>query len=264
MAWQSQFHGSPLGNTSVISTLTAPPVWQQIDLLSDLHLGPDTPATLARLARHLAETPAQAVFLLGDIFEVWVGDDARSLPFEAECVAMLRTAAERLDLFFMPGNRDFLVGEAMLTDCGISALPDPTALAAFGQTWLLVHGDAQCLDDAAYQDFRRQVRSPAWQTQVLAQPLPARQALAQQLRAGSRAAQTAQLQATDLDAGACRALLREAGANTLIHGHTHRPAEHDLGDGLRRVVLSDWDFDGPAPRGDVLRLSAAGLTRMRP
>ncbi|MBW8893117.1 MAG: UDP-2,3-diacylglucosamine diphosphatase [Burkholderiales bacterium] len=180
----------------MIHTLTAPAHWQQVDLLSDLHLGPETPGTLARLQRHLAETPAQAVLLLGDIFEVWVGDDARTLPFEAGCVAMLREASQRLDLFFMHGNRDFLVGADMLAACGMTALPDPTLLAAFGQRWLLVHGDAQCLDDTAYQAFRSQVRS------------------------------------------------------------------HDLGGGLQRVVLSDWDLDATPPRGDVIRLSATGLQRI--
>ncbi len=246
----------------MIHTLAAPPSWQQVDLLSDLHLGPDTPATTARLARHLAETPAQAVLLLGDIFEVWVGDDARHLPFEAAFVAMLRDASRHLRLFFMPGNRDFLVGPELLADAGMTALPDPTVLDAFGERWLLVHGDAQCLADTAYQAFRQQVRSPQWQAQLLAQPLEARQALGRQMRAGSRAAQAAQLMATDLDADACRALLRDAGAATLIHGHTHRPAEHDLGEGLKRVVLSDWDLDATPPRGDVIRLSAAGLQRL--
>jgi UDP-2,3-diacylglucosamine hydrolase len=247
----------------LIPTLTAPAHWQQVDLLSDLHLGPDTPGTVARFAKHLAETPAQAVLLLGDIFEVWVGDDARHEPFEADVVRVLRDASRRIDLFFMHGNRDFLVGAELLADAGMTALPDPTVLDAFGERWLLVHGDAQCLDDAAYQAFRRQVRSPEWQAQVLAQPLEARQALARQMRDGSRAAQAAQLMSTDLDADACRALLSEAGAATMIHGHTHRPAEHDLGDGLTRVVLSDWDLDASPPRGDVIRLSATCLQRLR-
>lgn len=246
----------------MIHTLTAPARWRQVDLLSDLHLGPDTPGTLARLERHLAETPADAVLLLGDIFEAWVGDDARHEPFESGVVRLLRHASERLDLFFMHGNRDFLVGADMLAACGMWALPDPTVLAAFGQRWLLVHGDAQCLDDTAYQAFRQQVRSPAWQAQLLAQPLAARQALGRQMREGSRAAQAQQLMTTDLDADACCALLREADATTMIHGHTHRPAEHELGDGLKRIVLSDWDFDTTPPRGDVIRLSAAGLQRL--
>ncbi|WP_326494845.1 UDP-2,3-diacylglucosamine diphosphatase [Roseateles hydrophilus] len=243
-------------------TLMAPAQWQQVDLLSDLHLGPDTPGTLARLEAHLARTTADAVLLLGDIFEVWVGDDARHEPFEAGAVAMLRKASQRLDLFFMAGNRDFLVGHELLADAGMTALPDPTVLDAFGQRWLLAHGDAQCLADTGYQAWRATSRSTAWQAGFLAKPLAERQAFGRQAREQSRASQTAQLMATDLDADACRALLREAGATTLIHGHTHRPAEHDLGDGLRRVVLSDWDFETTPPRGDAIRLSAAGLQRL--
>lgn len=246
----------------MIPTLTAPVRWQQVDLLSDLHLGPDTPGTLARLEQHLADTPAQAVLLLGDIFEVWVGDDARHEPFEAGVVDMLRAASRRLDLFFMPGNRDFLVGAEMRADAGMTALPDPSVLHAFGQRWLLAHGDAQCLADTAYQAWRATSRSPTWQTDFLAKPLADRQAFGRQARAQSRASQAAQLMSTDLDAEACRSLLREADATTLIHGHTHRPAVHDLGDGLRRVVLSDWDLDTTPPRGDVIRLSAAGLQRL--
>ncbi|MFG6439235.1 UDP-2,3-diacylglucosamine diphosphatase [Roseateles sp. LKC17W] len=246
----------------MIHTLTAPVQWQQVDLLSDLHLGPDTPGTLARLEAHLTRTTADAVLLLGDIFEVWVGDDARHDPFEAGVVTMLRAASQRRDLFFMAGNRDFLVGTELLADAGMTALPDPTVLIAFGQRWLLAHGDAQCLADAGYQAWRATSRSAAWQAGFLAKPLTERQAFGRHAREQSRASQTTQLMATDLDADACRALLREAGATTLIHGHTHRPAEHDLGDELRRVVLSDWDFEATPPRGDVIRLSAAGLQRL--
>lgn len=246
----------------MIHTLTAPGAWQQIDLLSDLHLGPDTPGTLARLEAHLAETPAQAVLLLGDIFEVWVGDDARHEPFEAGVSAMLRLASQRLSLFFMAGNRDFLVGADLLAETGMSALPDPTLLLAFGQRWLLAHGDAQCLSDTGYQAWRATSRSAAWQADFLAKPLTERQAFGRQARAQSRASQAAQLMGIDLDADACRALLQEANASTLIHGHTHRPAVHDLGGGMSRVVLSDWDLDATPPRGDVIRLSAAGLQRV--
>lgn len=246
----------------MIHTLTAPVRWRQVDLLSDLHLGPDTPGTLARLERHLAETRADAVLLLGDIFEVWVGDDARHEPFEAGVVTMLREASGRLDVFFMAGNRDFLVGPQLLLDAGMTALPDPTVLDAFGQRWLLAHGDAQCLSDAGYQAWRATSRSTAWQADFLSKPLADRQAFGRQARAQSRASQAAQLMATDLDTDACRALLREADASTLIHGHTHRPAEHDLGGGLKRVVLSDWDLDATPPRGDVIRLSTAGLQRL--
>lgn len=246
----------------MIPQLAAPAHWERIDLLSDLHLGPDTPGTLARFGAHLANTPAHAVLLLGDIFEAWVGDDARHEYFEAGVVRLLREASQRLALFFMPGNRDFLVGPEFLADTGMTALPDPTVLVAFGQRWLLAHGDGQCLDDAGYQAWRETNRSSAWQADFLAKPLADRQAFGREARAQSRASQAAQLMATDLDAEACRALLAEADATIMIHGHTHRPAAYDLGDGLRRVVLSDWDFEATPPRGDVICLSAMGLQRL--
>jgi UDP-2,3-diacylglucosamine hydrolase len=247
-----------------MAELQAPPQWRRIDILSDLHLSPQTPATLAALARHLDETRADAVLLLGDIFEVWVGDDARFDPFEAQCVAMLRAASQRLALYFMAGNRDFLVGDEMLADSGMQRLADPTVLSAFGQRWLLTHGDALCVEDKPYQAFRAQVRSPAWQAALLARPLAERREIGRQMRAASQAQQktTQQELWADLDADACRQWLTAAGASTMIHGHTHRPREHDLGAGLRRVVLSDWDFEAEPPRGDLLRLRHAGLRRI--
>jgi UDP-2,3-diacylglucosamine hydrolase len=244
--------------------LLAPDAWVQIDFLSDLHLAPQTPATLAALQHHLLNTPAQAVFLLGDIFEVWIGDDTRFEPFEAQCTALLAAASRRLDLFFMAGNRDFLVGERMLKACGTQALSDPTVLIAFGQRWLISHGDALCLADLPYQAFRSQVRSKAWQDQFLAQPLEVRRALARQMREASQASQAQSSDWIDLDTSACEQLLEQTGCHALIHGHTHRPAVHVLALGLQRHVLSDWDFDGSSPRGDVLRLSGNGLLRLHP
>ena len=245
--------------------LIAPADWRRIDFLSDLHLSPATPATFAALAAHLQETSAEAVVLLGDIFEVWVGDDARFDPFEADCVALLRAASKRLSLFFMAGNRDFLVGPAMLADCGMQGLADPTLLSAFGQRWLLSHGDALCLEDKPYQAFRAQVRGTAWQAEFLAKPLDERRALARQMREASQSQQAKQQLWSDLDPAACAEWLQAAGAADLIHGHTHRPAVHALGPNLRRHVLSDWDFEAPpplGPRGDLLRLRHAGLRRI--
>nr|WP_231741401.1 UDP-2,3-diacylglucosamine diphosphatase [Paucibacter sp. KCTC 42545] len=244
--------------------LTAPPAWRRIDFLSDLHLSAETPATLAALEQHLQETAADAVMLLGDIFEVWVGDDARLEDgFEAHCLQLLRAASQRLPIYFMVGNRDFLLGEAMLADSGMQPLADPTVLTAFGTRYLLTHGDALCLSDQAYQGFRAQVRQPAWQAQFLAQPLAVRRALARQMRDGSKAQQKSEHASyTDLDEPACAAWLQAADSKTMIHGHTHRPGEHALGGGLRRHVLSDWDLEDPAPRADVLRLRQAGLRRI--
>lgn len=242
--------------------LIAPPEWRRIDFISDLHLSPDTPATFATLASHLEETAADAVILLGDIFEVWVGDDARHDPFESQCVALLRMASSRLKLFFMAGNRDFLVGPAMLADCGMEGLADPTVLSAFGQRWLLTHGDALCLEDKPYQAFRAQVRSPAWQAALLAKPLDQRRAIGQQMRAASEMKQATEELWADLDSAACIEWLQAAGCHAMIHGHTHRPGRHELAPGLSRYVLSDWDCEASTARAEVLRLRQAGLRRI--
>lgn len=245
---------------------TAPPHWRAIDFVSDLHLSSDLPLTAQALGDYLSRSRADAICLLGDVFEAWVGDDSRDQPFEADVVSRLRAASATRALFFMVGNRDFLVGPALCADAGLTALPDPTALHAWGGRWVLAHGDAQCLSDQRYQAFRRQVRSSAWQQSFLTQPLPVRIEAARAMRRESRLQQAAVESVGDLDRQACRDLLREADAAVLLHGHTHRPAEHDLGDGLRRIVLSDWDLDDPSvPRAQVLRLHADGrLQRLTP
>ena len=242
--------------------LQADPSWRCIDLLSDVHLHADMPRTFDAWRHHLLSTPADAVLMLGDLFEVWVGDDQRSTGFEAGCVQTLRQAAQQRSLGFMPGNRDFLVGPALLADAGMQALTDPTVLIAFGQRWLLSHGDALCLADRAYQQFRQQVRSAAWQQAFLAQPLALRQQQARAMREASAAHQASQAPSdwSDVDDSAALAWLDRAGAGILIHGHTHRPACHDLAAGRTRQVLGDWDLDANPPRARALRLTAAGLS----
>ncbi len=219
------------------------------------------------MRRHLAGTPADAVFILGDLFEAWVGDDARHEGFEAACTQMLREAAQRRPIAFMHGNRDFLVGAQWLRDCGLALLNDPTVLIAFGQRVLLTHGDILCVDDVDYQRYRTEVRGDAWRAAFLARPLAQRRLAAAQMREQSRAHQ-ARLGATewfDVDTTAAAQWLLGARALTLLHGHTHRPGEHPVGPGLVRHVLGDWDFDAPgSSRGDVLRLSAQGLARVAP
>jgi UDP-2,3-diacylglucosamine hydrolase len=248
----------------------APAHWRAIDFISDLHLDPALPRTVAAWGGFLRHSRADAICLLGDVFEAWIGDDSRARPFEATLVEALRAGACAHHVAFMPGNRDFLVGAALCADAGLHRLDDPACLHAWGRRWLLAHGDAQCLADAGYQAFRAQVRAPQWQQVFLARPLAERAALAQAMRAESRRQQGlrdgGEGMAGDLDAQACRQLLRACGADTMLHGHTHRPARHDLGDGLQRVVLSDWDLDDPAyPRAEVLRLHADGrLQRLDP
>ena len=255
-----------------IAALPAPPSWRTVDFISDLHLQAAEPATFDAWRHYLESTPADAVFILGDLFEVWVGDDAvgedLSSPdagFDARCVRAMGEAAGRLALFFMHGNRDFLVGQALMDLCNTTLLHDPTVLefpAGSGRRWLLSHGDALCLDDTDYMAFRRQVRSAEWQQAFLAKPLAERQEIARALRRQSEARKRSGASYADVDADAARQWLRAAAAATLIHGHTHMPAQHDLGGGLSRVVLSDWDPAAPVPRADVLRLSAGGLQRI--
>ncbi len=244
----------------------APPDWTRIDLISDLHLAADTPLTFEAWAAYLQATPADAVFILGDLFDVWVGDDARHEGFEACCRAVLAEAASRRCVAFMAGNRDFLLGTAMLSDCGALALPDPTVLLAFGQRVLLSHGDALCLADVPYQRYRLQVRSPQWQAATLALPLAERRRLAAQMRHASeqRNAQGGLPdESADIDTAAASAWLHLAGAATLVHGHTHHPGSEPIAPGQVRHVLSDWDLDHAdgRPRAEVMSFMHTGFER---
>ncbi len=217
------------------------------------------------LRDYLHTCTADALFILGDLFEVWVGDDCLEPPnnFEQQCAGLLRAAAQRMPVYIMHGNRDFLLGAKALEACGATALADPTLVQFAGLQCLLSHGDALCLADTAYMAFRAQVRSSAWQENFLAKPLAERQALARDMRAQSAALKRTGQTYADVDANLARQWLAAAGCNTLIHGHTHKPAEHALGQGLRRVVLSDWDCGAQPPRAQLLRWSAQGLQRIR-
>ena len=251
--------------------LPAPPHWRTLDFISDLHLQAGEPATLAAWQQYLHSTPADALFILGDLFEVWVGDDALDEPgsFEAQCAALLHSTSQRLPVFFMHGNRDFLVGKHFLQQSGATGLSDPTVLAFAGQRWLLSHGDALCLDDVDYQRFRTLVRGAPWQQQFLAQPLPLRRTQARAMREQSAALQRPAHTYADVDGPAACAWLEASQSTVLLHGHTHRPADHMLAPGLSRSVLSDWELDATPPRAEVLRLhcDAAGkpcLQRLLP
>ena len=246
--------------------LDAPDDWTAIDFISDLHLSSETPRTFEVWADYMRGTPASAVIILGDLFEVWVGDDARHSGFEARCVDVLAEAAARRTVAFACGNRDFLVGGEMLRDCGIRALSDPSVLVAFGERLLLSHGDALCLDDHEYQQFRAMVRSPAWQRDFLARPLEERQRMARAMRDHSEGRKRTMTPAewVDIDKATAVRWMHEAHTPTLIHGHTHRPAHEVLAPGFMREVLSDWDCDGAGPpRAEVLRLKGGSLARIR-
>jgi UDP-2,3-diacylglucosamine hydrolase len=246
--------------------VTAPLGWRVVDFISDLHLLASEFTTFASFENYLAQTPADALFILGDLFEVWVGDDLlhatgdTDAQFIQRCQRVLRAAASRMHIYFLHGNRDFLLCQAGAAQCGMQLMADPSVLDFDGRRWLVSHGDALCLDDVEYQQFRRLVRSSAWQADFLSKPLAERQLIARGLRDNSEARKSSCASDADVDTQAARAWLRSTQASTLIHGHTHRPAEHVLDAGtqppLRRLVLSDWDATAQPPRLEVLRLQA--------
>ncbi len=233
--------------------------WRSVDFISDLHLHPGDPATAAAWRAYLASTPADALFILGDLFEAWPGDDAAEVPgFDADCAQALQQIAARMPVFFLHGNRDFMVGAALAARTGMALMQDPALLVFGNQRVLLSHGDALCLADTEYLRFRAQVRAPGWAEALMARPLPERQALARQLRAESASRQATGQPYADADEALARQWLQAAGASALVHGHTHRPARHDLGNGLTRIVLTDWDLQARPPRAEALRLDRSG------
>ena len=247
--------------------LQAPAHWRTIDFISDLHLHASQPHTLRAWQNYMAQTRADALFILGDLFEVWVGDDAidpvgspdqPEAEFERSCVRTLADTGRRLDLHFMHGNRDFLAGAALMAACHMRLLPDPTVLQFGMGRWLLSHGDALCLGDTDYLRFRAEVRTAAWQQSFLARPLAQRRLLAAQMRSQSEARKQQGRADADVEPQAALQWLHAAGASTLIHGHTHRPARHALGQGTERIVLSDWDAGVLPARTEVLRIALQG------
>ena len=213
--------------------------------ISDLHLDACRPATTRALAAFLGRQRRCAqLFILGDLFEAWLGDDDDS-PLVAEVAAMLReftAAGPRLGI--MVGNRDFLLGPGFCERAGARWLPDPTVIDLYGEPTLLMHGDSLCTADADYQAFRRQVRDPDWQAQLLRQPLARRRDLAAELRARSRDANS--MKSTDImdvTEAEVERQMRRHGVGQLIHGHTHRPARHEAAAGLR-WVLGAWEENG--------------------
>ncbi len=219
--------------------------------ISDLHLAEDAPDTAAAFIEFLQGPALEAasLFILGDLFEYWAGDDDLDDGFNQRMCAALRAVSDAgVAVFFIRGNRDLLAGEGFARAAGLTLLPDP-CLLRFGQTadtpaLLLSHGDVLCTDDLAYQAYRRQVHDPAWQRGFLAQPLAARKAFIESLRRKSEAAkQTKAVEIMDVNADAVAALFRTAADAVLVHGHTHRPARHvHVVDGRQRIrwVLADW------------------------
>lgn len=219
--------------------------------VSDLHLDEARPAITELFLRFLHDEgrKAQAVYVLGDLFEAWVGDDDDSALASAVADALRQVGR----VGFIRGNRDFLVGHDYAARCGMTLLPDPCVMRLAGEPVLLLHGDLLCSDDLKYLEFRRQVREPAWQAAFLSQPLAARQAFAKKARAESSARQAGMpLDIGDATQDAVDEMFTRFGVRRMIHGHTHRPAVHDGAHG-QRIVLGDW-----YEQGSVLRLDDDG------
>jgi UDP-2,3-diacylglucosamine hydrolase len=245
-----------------LQVFEAPSHWRTVDFISDLHLHEEDLDTFQVWQRYTQNTTADAVFVLGDLFEVWVGDDAAAQHvFLQQCAHVLKSCASQRHVAFMRGNRDFLMGSDFLKACHIQDLQDPTLLRFASQNWLLSHGDEGCLGDVDYQAFRRMVRQSSWQDNFLAKPLPEREEIARQMRQQSTAHKSdSQSVYADVDDAWAIAALTKAQASCLLHGHTHRPADQKLPGNLnlQRRVLSDWDVQSTKPRAEVLRWHASG------
>ncbi len=220
----------------------------EILFVSDLHLDRQQPE-LTRCFIDFLETRAsraRVLYILGDLFEVWLGDDDPAAEF-APLFETLTRYAEGHEVLFMAGNRDFLVGEALARRIGFDILPDPFVIELGNKPVALMHGDLLCSDDVDYLAFRAQVRDTDWQRQFLAQPLAQRQAIAEGLRADSQQAMSGKaMTIMDVNPRTVAQTMDTLGVNTLIHGHTHRPGMHR--DGKRqRIVLGDWSVQhGPS------------------
>ncbi|QNA88773.1 UDP-2,3-diacylglucosamine diphosphatase [Massilia sp. Dwa41.01b] len=234
--------------------------------ISDLHLQESHAATadafFSFLHEHAAHT--RQLYLLGDIFEYWAGDDDLDTPFHARVVAALRTLADAgVELYWMAGNRDFLVGADFARAAGLTLLAEPHVVEVKGQRIALVHGDAECTLDANYMEFRKMVRNRAWQAQFLAMPLAQRKTIIAGLREGSREAHTTKsYDIMDVTPEAIETVFATTGADVLIHGHTHRPALH-LHGSRRRYVLPDWESDATPARGGWIAVGIDGAITRR-
>lgn len=224
--------------------------------IADLHLSPQRPAGIQLFQRFCREIAAQAerLYILGDFVEYWIGDDDPAEDLQAAFEALQHLHAQGVELYFMAGNRDFLVGDELARHCGFEHLPDPGIIHFDDTPILLMHGDTLCTDDSEYQQFRQMVRDPGWQQQFLARPLAERHALAQSLRTQSQQANSLKDEyIMDVNQQAVEQVMQQHQVDILIHGHTHRPAVHTFefgGQNRQRIVLPDW-YD----RGGYLALT---------
>ena len=210
--------------------------------ISDCHLDPGRPQT-SRVFIDFLQTRAAAarrLYILGDLFEVWLGDDDPAQDL-LDVITALQQLSKSCDVFFMAGNRDFLLGEAFADRIGMTLLEEPLLLQLGQHQVALMHGDSLCIDDHDYQAFRATVRDNGWQTNFLSKPLLERQQIAAQMRSDSSAAmRNKSSEIMDVNATAVMQAFHKQHVDVIIHGHTHRPATHNYESDLTRIVLGDW------------------------
>ncbi|MBJ7312926.1 UDP-2,3-diacylglucosamine diphosphatase [Rugamonas sp. CCM 8940] len=229
--------------------------------ISDLHLQASHHHTTEAFLRFLQQQAMRAreLYLLGDLFEYWAGDDDLDAPYHQAIVQALRQVSDAgVKLYWIAGNRDFLVGAPLAAAAGMTLLPEIHVATIGGLRVALLHGDAQCTEDVNYMAFRAQVRQPAWQAQFLAMPLAQRKAIIAGMRENSRKDQgNKSYEIMDVTPQAIAEVFAQTGSDVMIHGHTHRPALHRVG-ATRRYVLPDWEPDATPPRGGWIAIDASG------
>ncbi|MDQ9171127.1 UDP-2,3-diacylglucosamine diphosphatase [Oxalobacteraceae bacterium R-40] len=232
---------------------------------SDIHLHPALPKTtqafFSFLNHHACRT--ERLYLLGDLFEFWAGDDDLQTPFNQQVASEIRKAADAgVAVFWIAGNRDFLIGEKFASEAKLTLLPDPFVALIGKHEVVLTHGDALCTDDTSYLKFRSQVRNQAWQDAFLSKPLDERKSIIEGMRTDSKKSQRMKSsEIMDASTQAIADLFHETKASVMIHGHTHRPAKHSIeleGQQCHRFVLPDWDCDTLPERGGWIGVDLAG------
>jgi UDP-2,3-diacylglucosamine hydrolase len=215
--------------------------------ISDIHLSRDEAGISALFFDFLEKraSDSHSLYILGDLFDAWAGDDDLSDPFNQQVISALRRLSESgTTLSIMHGNRDFLMGQRFFEAAGATFIPDPHVVEICGKRTLLTHGDALCIADTEYQSFRKMVRQPSWQSEFLSQPLSRRKEIISGLRAQSeRMKREKEGEIMDVDSDAAEMLLKEYGCSRMIHGHTHKPGRHEIRC-AERWVTGDWHPDG--------------------
>lgn len=234
-----------------------------LHFISDLHLSPDTPELTTLFEQTLAQWQGHihTLYILGDLFDAWIGDDDDS-PYAQHIAEILQQFSQHTPIYFQHGNRDFLLGERYAKQSGMTLLPEKYLISHQGHRYLLTHGDALCTDDIPYMQFRTQSRHPAWQAAILAKPLDERRMLATQIRQMSEQgkAENGQTAITDASPDTILKLMQPYPNTTLIHGHTHRPASHTHqlanGESFQRHVIADWHH----AQGGYLKADQDGIS----